>query len=149
MQLTSTTGRSMTLWVESYQFPNIPDEEYDSNWVVIRINLEGFGQPWTTSDPALMTWELTLLAEWLEQILTGANAENEIAFIESSIRFQLIKKSDERLCIRVILNSECKPEWWDNEDAFAFELDVSETQIQDSIKSLRYQLERFPVRAVA
>src|SRR5882672_8430416 len=113
MKLIATNGTSFSLYATGYQFPNIPEDEYDSNWIYVTIDLAGFHQPWTSNDPALMTWELKSLANWLASILSSANGENEIRFIEPNLVFQLVRRENDRSFIRTSLALESKPDWWE------------------------------------
>ena len=146
MTLTGTNGRSFDLSVTGYQFPDVTDDDYDSNWLCVTIKLEGFGKAWTADSPSLMTWELRTLADWFKQILIGTESHNEIRFIEPNLIFQLIYEKAGIFLIRTTLSLESKPDWYDESSFFTFDLDVDKNQIQNSINSLEYQLVRFPGR---
>ena len=59
----------MEIEIVSYQFPHIRDDEYDSNWLNIKIKVKELQKPWEVTDPVLLTFEVKQLAEWLEGIL--------------------------------------------------------------------------------
>ena len=146
MKLTAADGTSFSLFATDYQFPNSTEDEYDSNWIYVTVNVAGFDQPWTSNDPSLMTWELKSLANWLTSILPVANGENEIRFIEPNLRFQLVGRENDRLIIRTSLALESKPAWWEEDGAFSFDMEIDEQQIKHAVESLRFQLEKFPRR---
>jgi len=146
MKLIATNGISFSLYATGYQFPNITEDEHDSNWIYVTINLVGFNQPWTSNDPSLMTWELKSLANWLTSILSSANGENEIRFIEPNLVFQLVRRENDRSFIRTSLSLESKPDWWEEDSAFTFDIEVDEQQLQNAIESLHLQLDKFPSR---
>ena len=44
-----------------YQFPDLEDDEYDSNWLNVKIEVSNERGKWSAIDPALLTYEV----EWL------------------------------------------------------------------------------------
>lgn len=88
----------LTLNVERYQFPEIVDDEWDSNWLVITGNATLNGKSWQFCDPCLTTFELASLVEWLGQVTSGSNVKKNLFFTEPNLDFENI--SDEFVWIR-------------------------------------------------
>ena len=61
--LESADGRQrLELDVVGYESPDVEDEQYDSNWLLIRIDARDGDTTWSVEDPALLTWEVERLA---------------------------------------------------------------------------------------
>lgn len=145
MKLTGADNKSFELWVLGYQFPDIHHDEYDSNWLRVGIKVEGYKKPWITSDPSLLTWELNALKNWLESL--GKNGtDKSVDFIEPNLGFELVHKSDTAL-IRINLQLESKPSWFNEHDVFSMEILADPKQISESIDRLSLDLKKFPPRA--
>src|SRR6266566_1252359 len=123
MKLTAINGRSINSWVSGYQFPESTNDEYESNCLYITTRLDGFGQPWTSTNPCLTTWELQALAHWFRSILSAPNEPSEIKFIKPNLLFQLVTESTDLPIIRSLLDQESKPTWYEKESPFSFDVE--------------------------
>lgn len=139
--------KSFELWVVDYQFRDNKNDEYDSNWLTIGIRLNGFKREWTTSDPCLLTWELKLLTDWLQKILTGDFEEKEIEFIEPNLKFEFVNNTNDSYKIRTHLTLESRPVWFTDDETFSFDIDVDRGQLEQSVQRLKSELLKFPGRA--
>jgi hypothetical protein len=72
MRLTSSDGTNFNLTIVGYQFPHLAAEPYDSNWLKIQIDVDGAQGRWRTADPALLTYEVAELADWLVRVASGS-----------------------------------------------------------------------------
>ena len=54
MKLQSKNGNSFSLEIVGYQFPEITDCDYDSNWLVIQIAVTNPDGTWTARDPSCL-----------------------------------------------------------------------------------------------
>ena len=86
MMLTNN-NKSFELDVVSYQFPYIKNDEYDSNWLNIKIKVKGLQKPWEVTDPMLLTFEVKQLAEWLEYLVENKKHAPELEFLEPNLKF--------------------------------------------------------------
>ncbi len=64
--------------IDSYQFPAIVDDEWDSNWLNIRIHVETERGGWSATDPSLTAADVIRLADWLEAIDEAKGQESEV-----------------------------------------------------------------------
>ena len=85
MTLIDESGRSWTLAVIGYQFPEAGrrSDRSDRNWLQVRVRCEGPSRAWERSDPALTTWDVAELVGWLR----GHSADT-IEFMEPSLAFE-------------------------------------------------------------
>ena len=61
MLLRGIDGTEFEMEVVSYQFPHLEHEQYDSDWLNIKIRVRMSQGYWTSTDPSLLTWELARL----------------------------------------------------------------------------------------
>jgi hypothetical protein len=58
-------NQTVELRVTNYQFPDISFDQYDSNWLNVYLKVESKLGNWQTIDPALLTWEVEEIIDWL------------------------------------------------------------------------------------
>lgn len=149
MKLAGTDGQSFELEVAGYQFPEESLHKYDSNWLLIRVNVEHPRGRWSAQDPSLLTSEVAELADWLEALASGASEENDMTFTEPNLSFRLVE-SAAGPALRVYFELEIRPSWAASRGAgmkdLWVELPLSELDLRDAAASLRSGLERFPHR---
>jgi hypothetical protein len=148
MLLKGSDGEEFEMEVAGYQFPHLEQEQDDSDWLKIKISVRLREGSWTSTDPSLLTWELTSLAQWLESIAEGASVESEESFLEPNLRFEITQS--EAKTLRVYFELESRPPWAPSDgagmdDLFA-EFAVNPDDLRDAASSLREDLKRFPVR---
>jgi len=90
MKLKTLEGMAFELEIVGYQFPHMETEEYDSNWLMIRIDVSHPKGGWASTDPSLLTYEVADLAEWLEAVYNGESVDPEMVIIEPNLEFQLV-----------------------------------------------------------
>ena len=134
--------------VVGYQFPHLAHEQYDSDWLNVKIRVKLSQGTWTTTDPSLLTWELVSLTEWLESIADSKRVDSEESFMEPNLRFELIEEEPKRL--RVYFELESRPSWAPHDGAgmgdLWAEFEVGEAELRDAVASLREDLKRYPIR---
>ena len=149
MRLASSTGSSLDLRVIGYQFPEIDNKRYDSNWLIIEVSVVHPDGNWTARDPSLLTFEAAHLVDWLTDILSGTNQTEYCSFIEPNLSFRV---TDGGTTLRVYFDLEIRPHWAasdvaDNEDLWV-QFPLSEIDINAAADELRQQLSAFPQRAL-
>jgi hypothetical protein len=152
-----------------YMFPYLEDKRWDSDWLIIQLNLDLPIGNWGRSDSCITTFEVARLIGWLEEVYKkfevfedwySGRLEAQINFTEPSLEFEVHSnhsgyRRDPNVYLRVYLAVEFLPPFKDQmrpylnpEDVDNVYLDFSITpaQILEIIESLRSQLEQFPVR---
>jgi len=89
MKLCAADGTAFELTILGYQFPELASEQYDSNWLVIRIHVDHPSGSWEARDPCLLSYEVAELADWLEAVAQGEPARREMSFMEPNLEFRL------------------------------------------------------------
>lgn len=143
----NANGDSLRLRLLGYQFPNIENDEWDSNWLIIEGQAVLDGKPWEFRDPCLLTWEVAKLADWFELVAKKNEATSEISFIELNLEFSLVNGVQ----IRALLNDECRPPWASHDVCergdFYLDFFCSAGMLMKVAADLRAQLVHFPERA--
>ncbi len=130
--------------IVSYQFPNNNDDEWDSNWLMVRGHVSLHGREWQFVDPCLTTAEARRLADWLDAIARGVRSPKFCSFTEPNLDFRR-QSNDE---IRVSFALESAPPWAKRGDDWTkhgFVVPIG-PQLADAAAQLRQQLSRFPTR---
>ena len=135
--------------VAGYQFPNLPNEPYDADWLNISVSVKHPRGSWRKTDPCLLTFELAGLIDWLERLAAERPAHAEEVFMEPELRFEWFGGG--RGVLRVYLHYSLRPAWapyhgpGEEEELFV-EFALTPEELRGAARSLRADLERFPVR---
>ena len=66
MRLQTTDGaKAFDLTIVRYQFPELENDEWDSNWLVISVHVVTGERSWNFVNPCMLTMEAHDLANWL------------------------------------------------------------------------------------
>jgi hypothetical protein len=153
MKLTAQDA-SFYLTILGYQYPDAAGEPYDANWLSIHVEASGPEGAWTGTDPCLLTYEATRLADWLEAVADGTNADPAISFLEPVLLFRLLE-NDQGKTLRVHFGNLINPSWRQlssshspgaNPDLW-LDFPLAATDLAGAAQSLRQQLKRYPDRA--
>lgn len=132
------------LTISGYQFPNVSDDEWDSNWLVIEGHVNLRGREWRFRDPCMTTFEARSLADWLEALSQGAQALPYCALTEPNLEFDRVSEK----AIRVCFGLESAPPWakrGENWTKHSFAVPIGPA-LADTAAQLRRQLAGFPER---
>ena len=150
MILTKADGTSFEMKLLGYQFPKIETADYDSNWLIIEINVNHRQKNWTAKDPCMLNYEVLRLANWLEEISTGGKV-NAPAFIEPSLTFSVFGLPSGRRVINIQIKYGLSPNWdpksKKRDEDWQLDFPVDEINVGKAVASLRRQYEKFPQRA--
>jgi len=142
---------SFGLEIVGYQFPQMETEKYDSNWLMIRINVSHPKGDWSATDPSLLTYEVARFAKWLEAIHNGESVQPVIGFIEPNLEFHLVITDGGEKALRVCFQLESRPPWAEGgavgECDLWVEFPLAEIDLAAASRQLREQLQQFPQRA--
>ncbi len=61
-------GRCVAIEVVGYQFPDIHDERWDANWLIVQLDVSDGTRRWSRRDPAILTFELESLVDGLKSL---------------------------------------------------------------------------------
>jgi hypothetical protein len=150
MIFSSSTGITFNLKIEGYQYPEILDSYWDSNWLFVNIDISHPKGNWTATDPSLTAFEVEYLAKWLEDVHRETNKLPTCSFTEPYIEFEAIKNKEEQGELRIYLELMYLPGWGISRGAgfrdFWISFSLTELDLLQAAKELRLDLEKFPQR---
>ncbi|AIM60327.1 hypothetical protein IX49_07240 [Cellulophaga lytica] len=137
------------LKITNYQFPKITDCEYDSNWLLIYLNVKSDCGNWQTVDPSLLVGDVIEIIEWFEKISQNKTPKYEcLDFIEPNLAFELIKAGMDFKTVRIKFDLESRPKSADDKKDYFVDCKMDNSQLQKVIKGLKKELKPYPIRAV-
>ncbi|ADY29290.1 WapI family immunity protein [Cellulophaga lytica] len=137
------------LKITNYQFPKITDCEYDSNWLLIYLNVKSDCGNWQTVDPSLLVGDVIEIIEWFEKISQNKTPKYEcLDFIEPNLAFELIKAGMDFKTVRIKFDLESRPKSADDKKDYFVDCKMDNSQLQKVIEGLKKELKPYPIRAV-
>lgn len=128
MELRSTTGDSLELHIDGYQFPEADDPGQRYSWHMVSGRAHSRYGEWSFRWQALTCDESPRISEWLRRVADWIEANprtgpwkpdetvrrrptQELWFTEPNLRFSVEGESEERAILRVDLDCEFRPPW--------------------------------------
>ncbi|TVZ08137.1 hypothetical protein JM80_0621 [Cellulophaga sp. RHA_52] len=137
------------LKITNYQFPKITDYEYDSNWLLIYLNVKSDCGNWQTVDPSLLVGDVIEIIEWFEKISQNKTPKYEcLDFIEPNLAFELTKAGMDFKTVRIKFDLESRPKSADDKKDYFVDCKMDNSQLQKVIEGLKKELKPYPIRAV-
>jgi len=149
MKLQNIIGDQLCLEILGYQFPDILDQYWDSNWLNVRMIGGNLAGGWMFNDPFLLTFEIDRLASWLEKIPAAKSSNLRISFTEPSLRFRLTKYKNQRHWLEVDLGYAFRkriPDVFRKHRTIQFYFRVTDLDLFYQAYLLREQLKKYPQR---
>jgi hypothetical protein len=151
MKLKGDSGNAFELIILRYQFPDVHEDRWDSNWLEVSGKVTTGEQSWRFSDPAVTTFELADLADWLEAVALGDAHDDEFEFTEPNLAFFVVRTPAPTL--RVRFAHESAPPWIEAHDermaGVLVDFPLAETDLALAANDLRNALIEFPMRGGA
>ena len=134
-----------------YQFPELEDVEYDSNWLNVKIEVSHQRGKWSAVDPALFTYEAQWLIDWLKDLSAGKFDKRHLWFTEPCISFHLSPSAGTPELLVIEFSHKFLPPWatedLDEEHQIAFSL--RSIDLISAARLLENQLQQYPQRPTA
>jgi hypothetical protein len=146
MKLINQDGSFFALDAVGYQYPDIQDDYWESNWLVIQIQLQLLEQSWSIKDPCLTTFELQILLDWLHRFSINAPGNNSLGFTESYVQFEFIIDYNRGQSLRI--NYRLPPNGRNNswKDNISIDFPLRRVPFNALVEDLQAQLTKFPQR---
>jgi hypothetical protein len=135
------------MFLIGYQFPELEDVAYDSNWLNVKIVVSQGRGKWSAVDPALLTYEVESLADWLKELSAGKYDKRDLWFTEPCISFHLLPCEGEPDRLAIEFSHEFRPPWakdLDEEHQITFPL--ASIDLIKAAQQLEDQLHQYPQR---
>lgn len=137
---------SFALSIVGYQFPDAASEPYDSNWLIIHLNVSDSQGSWEVTDPCLLTYEVGYLANWFDKINSLFFQEMECDYLEPVISFHVVEHKQHKY-LRLCFTLEALPPWAQSQNEYFIEFTLARLDLKSASQNLRKQLEMYPQRA--
>jgi hypothetical protein len=151
MKLAAKSGDAVELVVLRYEFPDMNEDRWDSNWLVVSGRVSLAGKTWRFTDPCFTTFELAELAEWFDAIAKRRDVAPEFEFTEPNVVFAY--SATPQPTLRVRFAHESAPPWVKNEkdrlDGVTIEFPLSNLDIAAITAEVRAILIEYPIRGGA
>ena len=87
MKITSPSGDEFQLVVVGYQHPDLHEDRWDSNWLLVNGSVTAAGEKWAFTDPCVTTFELADFAAWFDELADDGTQPSSFAFTEPNLKF--------------------------------------------------------------
>ena len=145
MRLRAASGNSFELLVLRYEFPDVTEDRWDANWLVVSGKITTAENGWRFVHPCVTTFELADLAEWLETL--GSDGD-QYAFTEPNLLFTY--STEPAPVLRVRFAHESAPPWVQGEPPdLTLDFPLDETDVRAAASDLRDALIEYPIRGGA
>jgi uncharacterized protein (TIGR02996 family) len=142
-RLTGPGDRALELEPLRYEL-EAASNDYDANWVVVRMAARDGPRHWSSTDPAYVTWELLGLAEWFRAIADGpAEVWKEFWGDEPNLSFRAEGRGDDAR-----VTAEFAAEFTPLEGGTAIEFRPGRECLRRFADALSLAMQAFPVRPV-
>ena len=143
MILKTIDGSEFELQITGYQFPEIQNDEWDSNWLLIRVHIQGETHKWEAVDPCMDTYEANDFCKWLNLLANSQAVQPELEFLEPELRFKVVKIADSRIELEIQCRYNLAPTI-SSRSFFQFSLDKQ--TISQAAEAWCSQVQKFPTR---
>jgi hypothetical protein len=130
-----------------YQFPQLEDVEYDSNWLQVKIVVSHSRGKWSAVAPALLTYEMESLIDWLKELSAGKYDKRHLLFTEPCISFHLLPSEGEPDKLAIEFSYEFRPPWAkDPHEEHQIAFPLASIDLMKAAQLLENQLHQYPTR---
>ncbi|WP_458626456.1 WapI family immunity protein [Winogradskyella sp. PC D3.3] len=142
-------NQSVEFRITNYQFPEITNCEYDSNWLLVYLKVKSDCGNWQTVDPSLLVGDLKDIKDWFEKLSNNIETDSDsLVFMEPNLEFELTKKNLEEKHIRIIFDLEFRPQSADDDKDYFVDCIFNNNELKLIVKELEKQVEQYPRRAI-
>jgi hypothetical protein len=130
-----------------YQFPDYSNE-YDGNWLMIKVTVIKDSLKWSKTDPCLFTWEIQEIAEWFDKVANNQKLKSSwIRFTEPSLWFNYAEITNEKVRVSIYFDAELLPPNWDENKECFIDFELTKNELINAGKILRDELKKHPCNA--
>jgi hypothetical protein len=150
MKLMSAAGRALELVILQYEHPDVTEDRWESNWLVLSGQVSDGDRSWRFSEPCVTTFELADLADWLEDVASGRQEADSFGFAEPNLEFECA--SSPAPVLRLRFRDGSAPDWLEpaaRHRGVSVELPLQEVDLRAAAADLRNALIDYPIRGGA
>ena len=149
MRITSAAGDEFQLVIVRYQFPDVHEDRWESNWLIVNGTVAAAGEKWVFTEPCVTTFELADLADWLDELVPNGAEPSAFEFTEPNLKFTYVPS---RRAVQLTLAHESAPTSMSELERRAgvtVEFPLSVQQTESFAAEIRQALHEYPIRGGA
>ena len=149
MRITSAAGDEFQLVIVRYQFPDVHEDRWESNWLIVNGTVAAAGEKWVFTEPCVTTFELADLADWLDELVPNGAEPSAFEFTEPNLKFTYVPS---RRAVQLTLAHESAPTSMSELERRAgvtVEFPLSGQQTETFAAEIRQALHEYPIRGGA
>ena len=150
MRITSASGDEFLLVIVRYQFPDVHEDRWDSNWLIVNGTVAAAGEKWVFTEPCVTTFELADLADWLDELAANGSEPSAFEFTEPNLKFTYVPRP--RPAVQLTLAHESAPASLsdvERRNGVTVEFPLSVQQTATFAAEIRQALHEYPIRGGA
>jgi hypothetical protein len=148
MKFFGDNGQEVEFRIEGYEFAEIGNDHYDSNWLKIHANVKLGKASWEITDPCVFTWEMRETVKWFRAL--AAEGDPEIpgpVFMEPGLSFTMKGKNREGgFVLRIQFRWTMIPCHIDEDKEYYVDCVMNAGQLSAAADALEKELEAYPER---
>jgi hypothetical protein len=141
MILKSVDGSEFEVQISDYEFPQIENDEWDSNWLKVNLRAKTLTSEWSISTPCLDTYEAAELCDWLRMLADGHQVKMSLSFLEPEFAFQIMETSEAFIVLQVKSR-----DWQKMPNRISFAYKVERKQLHQVAEMWCSEIQQFPTR---
>ena len=144
-------NQTVELRITNYQYPDIVEGGWDSNWLNIYLKVVSKVGRWQTVDSSLTTWEVKRLIIWFDTFSNDMQPDcNEIAFTELNLSFELLERFDAKTKIfKIKFDLESRPQSATDDREYFVEFIADNVELKRITSELKNEFDKYPERKSA
>lgn len=134
--------------ITNYQFPEITNCEYDSNWLLVYLKVKSDFGNWQTIDPSLLVRDVKSMIEWFKKVSENESLDSDyLVFLEPNLEFELKSSTTDKKRIRIIFDLESRPKNAVDEKEYYVDCELNNKELKQIVSELKKEIELYPERA--
>ena len=150
VRLEDSSGNEFQLVILSYQHPDVHEDRWDSNWLVVNGTVAtAAGQKWRFSAPCVTTFELADLADWLDELSRNGRSPEQFEFAEPDVKFGYVPWPTRTLLLTLSGAGAAQAPAGEAAEGVTLEFPLSGADASALASQIRDALSDFPIRGGA
>ena len=148
MLIKGIDNQSVELKITNYQYPQIKNDKWDSNWLNIYLCVKSKAGNWQTVDPSLTTFEVTDLIKWFYDLSQGKTPQEKyLVFTEPNIQIELLNSTEKGTRkFRIKFELESRPKLSSNDKEYFVDCLAGKNELYKISEDLKGELSSYPER---
>jgi hypothetical protein len=151
VRLHGAGGSELELRPLRYRWPDIRDDPWDANVLIVDVRIVSDHGAWHVEDPCLTVFEAIRLARWLAAVAVGDARAAAAGLAEPNLELRVVSTTASRVRLEATVELESRPPWLPSSGPGAadltVDLEVERGALVDAARDLADELRDFPLRA--